>query len=1398
MSVERSLLLAILALQNNFITRDQLIAAFGRWVMDKERLLDEILVEDGALDKERQRLLQALAQMHLDRHGDDVQVSLIKLSATSSVLDSLLQIEDPEVQASLSPVKAAHLERVSSQGGDPYATISFQPTAGVTTSRFCILRPHARGGLGEVFVAKDTELPREVALKEILRNRADDPESRARFLLEAEITGSLEHPGIVPVYGLGTYGDGRPFYAMRFVRGDNLQKAIRDFHPRPTSVSEQVRPARKSRWDYVASVEFRQLIGRLVDVCQALQYAHDRSVLHRDLKPGNIMLGRYGETLVVDWGLAKIMNQPEFPSTSSEGPVKPQRGSGSTPTEQGAMVGTLEYMSPEQAAGNLAALGPAADIYSMGAVLYEILTGRPPFTRKDASVLEKIAQGNFPKPRQVQPGVPRPLEAICLKAMSCRQENRYASTQDLAADLENWLADKSVTAHRESWLDWGMRWVRKNRALTLSVVAATALVAAVSTSAAAWIYQQNGVIDKQRVEAVGLAKSEQAAKNQEKTQRTIAEKATKDAENERNAAIQARDKSLAVAHAVRSSLAQQEWNSSNVFLTAELLKQQQPSPADPVDRRGWEWWYQKRQTQAELQRITIPQTSVIDIAISPDGKLLAMACFDGSVRIVNVVDGTLLKKLDASRHSAATIAFSPDGKYLAAGGGDITFETYESWLTIWKTEDWSEYGKYTGHTNRVECLTFHPAGELIASGSRDKTVRLWNLHTRVTQRTITAVDLPGPASGVDDLAFSASGNELATCGSDPYVRIWDVATGKRTGELFGLPGSATSILWGPGDEWLAAGGQDGAVRVWDRSNGQLQQTFRGHTAAVTDLTFHEERVLSSSSHDGTIRQWNLETGGEHRTIRGHQGNVQGLALEPGGWRLFAGGDDGAAVWDAVNDVDRMERQQMSLSPQGRALFFSDGKRVAYSSGTGFVIWGWEGAASLDRPNAHIVPVASIALSADETMLAAAGYDGRAKVFNIATGKELHDFPADSLVVSGIAFSPDGQWLATCGLQDQELRLWNLRDSKLHKVLAKIEGGYYVTLVYHPTDGLLVAGSSQEEVHVYDVAAEKIVWTIPDQITTVHLSFPEKGELLMNAGADGHVRVWDWKERKLRFECQASGQGVTFSSGAAYAPKGPRLFVGTNREVRLFDPGTNLEVFKLPQNSTVQDVALSPDGNRLAVLMEDRIQILDARTLTPEQQTSRQTTSLFRWYARSPVKAEELKASLAAGRPAVPDIVRQQALVMLSVPADNPHRFNDAAWVIARRPKRDATEYQRALGYAREAVRIDPQSGAFLNTLGACLFRLGNYEEAKGALQKSKSQNAQWLSLLTVRYDPSDVAFLAMCEHKLGNVSEANKNLADARRSLEVSSWRARKEMRELVREAESLLATMEKTPDSKE
>ena len=322
-------------------------------------------------------------------------------------------------------------------------------------------------------MAVDGELNREVALKEIQERHLDRSDTQFRFIFEAEVTGGLEHPGIVPVYGLGRYPDGRPYYAMRFIRGDSLKASIRNFHD---SAAAHPSPSTSIRY----SLEFRQLLTRFVAVCHAIDYAHSRGVIHRDIKPENIMLGPHGETLVVDWGLAKALNRPDPPDDSHPKPLRPLSGNDTSATMVGAVMGTPAFMSPEQAAGEVESLGPASDIFSLGSTLYAMLTGQAPFREKNIpELLEHVCKAEFPTPRSLNNEIPTALEAICLKAMARYPGHRYPNAAALADDIERWLADEPTLAYPEPWTIRAARWARRHRT---AVAASFALLLTASTA----------------------------------------------------------------------------------------------------------------------------------------------------------------------------------------------------------------------------------------------------------------------------------------------------------------------------------------------------------------------------------------------------------------------------------------------------------------------------------------------------------------------------------------------------------------------------------------------------------------------------------------------------------------------------------------------------------------------------------------------------------------------------------------------------------------------------------------------------------------------------------------------------------------------------------------------------
>jgi len=455
---DRNILIALMAAQLALISRGQLQAVLRTWTEDKSQDIGILLRQKDFLDQENLDLLLALVDAHVAKNGGDASQSLATLSAISeSVTEALAGVDDEELRECATELEHRRSATVVGYEQGNGAASQLKPP---DIPRFSIIRRHAVGGLGEVFVAFDHELNRQVALKEIKGQHAFDAGSRQRFVLEAEITGGLEHPGIVPVYGLGTYQDGRPYYAMRFIKGSSLAETAEAFHKAHPHPSES---------DFRGH-EFRKLLKRFTDVCYSIAYAHSRGVLHRDLKPGNIMLGKYGETLVVDWGLAKTVDrQKDAPAVGlDEETLRPSSGTGSSHTRLGQAVGTPAYMSPEAASGLVDQIGVPSDVYCLGATLYHVLTGKAPHKLDSEDKLASVKKGEFPSPRQHSPSIPKPLEAICLRAMRHDPADRYPSANAVAEDIDLWLADEPISAYEDPISVRLGRFLRRHKALVSS------------------------------------------------------------------------------------------------------------------------------------------------------------------------------------------------------------------------------------------------------------------------------------------------------------------------------------------------------------------------------------------------------------------------------------------------------------------------------------------------------------------------------------------------------------------------------------------------------------------------------------------------------------------------------------------------------------------------------------------------------------------------------------------------------------------------------------------------------------------------------------------------------------------------------------------------------------------
>jgi serine/threonine protein kinase len=742
------LLFGVLALQADLLSNDQFAEACSAWVTRKHTPLADLLVERGWLTPADRAIVQQLVERKLKKHGGDVQASLAE-AAGPAVQQSLAGVADPGLKASLrtltpsaavNPAEAVTLKPAPADGQVLPTTTDYQPAK---RERYSLTRLHAKGGIGQVWLARDEDLGREVALKELQPEQAANPAVVARFVEEARIAAQLQHPGIIPVHELSPGSAARtPFYTMKFIRGRTLADGCQRYHQRRQAGT-------------AGPLELRELLGAFVTVCQAVAYAHSRNVIHRDLKTANVALGDYGEVLVLDFGLSKVVptgaSEHSPPAPASLLPVTLPKDACRGQTLQGQTLGTPGYMPPEQAGGQLDRIDARSDIYSLGAILYEILTGVPPFAGADVmDILLQVLNEPPRPPRQRVSTVPAALEAICLKTLAKEPGARYASATVLAAEVERFLADEPVQAYPEPWTTRVRRWLDRHR-IAVSAAAAALVVATIGLAVGA-----------------GLLAS---ARDRERSARS-------DADQQRDAANQ-------IAYVAGMGLAQRAWEENNVVRARELLNEV-PKEAAGRDLRGFEWYSLSRLCHSETLTIDSDLGPVWSVAFSPDGLRLAAGSSVGKVKIFESATGKELVSLrgtDASRISS--VAFSRDGRYLAAGGGlqvgPPGLGQADQFVKIWDSATGEERWSLKVKGSWVWEVAFSPDGKRLAMRDTASKVTILEIATRKEK-----IYLDRRGGGLTSMAFSPDGRYLAAGGwlqvpgrTDGKVILWDSLTGEE-------------------------------------------------------------------------------------------------------------------------------------------------------------------------------------------------------------------------------------------------------------------------------------------------------------------------------------------------------------------------------------------------------------------------------------------------------------------------------------------------------------------------------------------------------------------------------------------------------------------------------------------
>lgn len=1012
------------------------------------------------------------------------------------------------------------------------------PRAGARFGRYQLVREVGRGTFGLVYLAHDGQLNRHVALKIARGTVLTDPDMKARFDQEARAAAGLDHPHIVQVYESGTI-DGCAYIASAFVAGSTLSQWLQ----------RRALP-----------VPAREAARMLLLLTEAVTHAHQRGIVHRDLKPANILLvdafarndGGHGSTVaaapgqpipkIADFGLAKTVGH-------------------ATQTATGVILGTPSYMAPEQARGDNTHVTFAADIYSLGAVLYEVLTGRPPFVAETAmEVIELVRREEPLPPSRLRPGLPRDLDTICLKCLQKEPAARYADAQALAEDLRRFLDDRPLLARPVGRLERGWRWCRRNPVLA---ALEAALLVTFLAGAAGIVWQWRAAVDEaeQKEAALGVALGETELKKKalalalaESGQK---EQALRREEQER----QAKEASLHAAndnlYLVSLSLAQREWQAHRLDEARKYLEQ---CPAEP---RDWEWHYFHRLLHAPLAAIKTPNNMIRALAYNPEGTLLAGGNANGGdVRLWDPATRRPQAVLKTAFVSTMTVAFSPNGKTLAIGG--VSPKKGPSGIEIWNVDKRERIATLPGHAISVLCLAFEPGSNRIISCGADGKIL-------ISRIDLGAVDVEIPDDGIkaQRLAVSPDGQWLAWCGrgfvarGSPdrvgVVKLWNLRTGKLERSWQAARNSVDDISFSLDGKYLASSG-DRSLRVWDVASGLELFVREGGPRCL----FGPGNILIANDISRITRVWKVPSGLEIRAYRGQTDYNTALAISPDGKQLASACNGLKVVFrdltlgEETRGLNHGGGQLLSLSVQGEWV-----ATVSRSQARHWLVNVWNVATGkLHQPIVTgLEDLSCVALSPDCRWLALGGGDKRAgfvAVWDMQTMAPRHHLQNLGDAVAQVAFSPDSQFLACVG-QDGALRVWNVETGKLRWQPAGHDGALRC-LAWSPDGRWLACGGQNRQIKLWDAASGKVIraWQAHNALTT-GVAFHPKGTTLASGGYDKVVQLWDPATGEARGTIKGLGSEVNC---LAYSPDGKRLVVGCALSIKLLDPVSCREVLTL--------------------------------------------------------------------------------------------------------------------------------------------------------------------------------------------------------------------------------------------